>query len=151
MAETENLNPYQSFKYKLAIDDKQVAAFSEASIPDTMPLSVGLRAGTAPNTIRKLSGLDNYGALCLKRGVTHSMEFITWCQNVTEEGAGGFRKNLCLSLLDEAGKEITAWNIINAWPSKYELGGLQEQNSASLIMVLELQLESMERVDIQPV
>ncbi|MFZ6765735.1 phage tail protein [Undibacterium sp. Di26W] len=145
---TQLTDPYRGFRFRVEIGGIQIAAFSEASVPDSTIESVQYREGTDPTYKRTLSGLTSYGKLNLKKGMTDSLELYTWHQLVSSKGSGakGAQKNVSLILLDAGGADKARWNVINAWPSKYESTGFNAANSDVMVETFELTMEYMTRV-----
>ncbi|KAF1687897.1 phage tail protein [Pseudoxanthomonas broegbernensis] len=145
---TELTNPYRGFRFRVEISGIQVAAFSEASVPDVNVETVDYREGTDPNYKRPLSGLTSYGRLNLKKGLTDGLDLYNWQQQISQLGSGspGARKNISLVLMDADGSEKVRWNIINAWPVKYETSGLNAGSSDVMVETLELAMEYMNRI-----
>lgn len=144
---TQLTAPYRGFKFSVEIAGIQVAAFSEATVPDISVETVDYREGSDPTYKRKLSGLTSYGSLSLKKGLTDSMDLYNWFILVTEKGSDGSKvqKNISLILMDASGEEKVRWNIINAWPTKYESSGLNAGSSEVMIETLELTLDYITR------
>jgi len=140
---TQLTAPYRGFKFNVEIAGIQVASFSEATVPDTTVETVDYREGSDPTYKRKLSGLTSYGSLTLKKGLTDSMDLYNWFTLVTEKGSEGanVQKNISLVLMDAASEEKVRWNIINAWPIKYETTGLNAGSSEVMIDTLELTID----------
>ncbi|AMO95174.1 conserved hypothetical phage tail region family protein [Collimonas fungivorans] len=145
---TQLTNPYRGFRFQVEISGIQVAAFSEATIPDSTVETVEYREGTDPVYKRSFSGLTTFGKLSLKKGLTDSMELYNWHQLVALQGstAKGAQKNISLILLDAGGAAKARWNVINAWPSKYESTGLNASSSDVMVETFELTIEYMTRV-----
>ena len=144
---TQLTDPYRGFRFRVEISGIQVAAFSEATVPDINVESVDYREGTDPIYKRPLSGLTSYGHLSLKKGLTDGMDLYAWQQQVSQLGSGspGARKNISLVLMDAAGAEKVRWNVINAWPVKYETTGLNAGSSDVMVETLELAMDYMDR------
>ena len=145
---TQLTDPYRGFRFRVEISGIQVAAFSEASVPDISVESVDYREGTDPTYKRPLSGLTSYGHLNLKKGLTDGMDLYSWQQQVSQLGSSspGARKNISLVLMDADGSEKVRWNVINAWPVKYETTGLNASSSEVMVETLELAMEYMNRI-----
>jgi phage tail-like protein len=141
-------DPYRGFRFRVEIAGIQIAAFSEASVPDATVETVDYREGTDPVYKRALSGLTSYGKLSLKKGLTDSMDLYNWYQLVSSQGSGakGAQKNISLILMDAAGADKVRWNIINAFASKYESTGLNASSSDVMVETFELTMEYMTRV-----
>lgn len=148
MATNQLTDPYRGFRFRVEIAGIQVAAFSEASVPDINVDTVDYREGTDPIYKRPLSGLTNYGRLTLKKGLTDGMDLYNWQQQVSQLGSGSpaAQKNISLVLMDTDASEKLRWNVINAWPVKYETSGLNASSSDVLVETLELVMDYMNRV-----
>jgi phage tail-like protein len=145
---TQLTDPYRGFRFRVEIAGIQVAAFSEASVPDISVDTVDYREGTDPPYKRTLSGLTAYGKLSLKKGLTDAMDLYDWHQQVLSQGssASGIRKNISLILMDAGGTDKVRWNIINAWPTKYESSGLNAGSGDVVVETFELTMDYMNRV-----
>lgn len=148
MATKQLTDPYRGFRFRIEIAGIQVAAFSEASVPDVTVDTVDYREGTDPIYKRPLSGLTTYGRLTLKKGLTDGLDMYAWQQQVSQLGSASptAKKNISLVLMDTDASEKARWNVINAWPVKYETTGLNASSSDVLVETLELVMDYMNRV-----
>lgn len=133
-------DPYRNFRFKLEISGMTVAAFSDATLPDTSQDPIEYRNGNDPIYVRKLSGLIKYGSLTLKRGVTDNLDIYNWRQLVEEKGSDGqgAKKDVTLVLIDTEGNDKATWNIYQCWPSKYSSSEFSAKGNDVLIETLEL-------------
>lgn len=140
-------DPFRGFRFRVEIAGIAVAAFSEASVSDISVETVDYREGTDPPYRRALSGLTAYGRVTLKKGLTKSLDLYTWHQVVVQKGSStqGAQQNVSLTLQDTEGNTAAQWNLIKAWPTKYETTGLNAGSSDVMIETLELAPEYMER------
>lgn len=145
---TQPTDPYRGFRFRVEISGLQVAAFSEASVPDITIDTVDYREGTDPAYKRSLSGLTSHGHLSLKKGLTDSMDLYNWHQTVSQKGSTflGAKKNLSLILIDTDGTDKVRWNLINAWPTKYSCTSLNAATSDVVVETLELAMDYISRV-----
>jgi phage tail-like protein len=148
MSTPQLTNPYRGFRFQVEISGITIAAFSEATVPDSTVETVDYREGTDPTYKRAFSGLTTYGKLTLKKGLTDSLDLYNWHQLVAQQGstAKGAQKNISLILLDTAGTPKARWNVINAWPNKYESTGLNASSSDVMVETFELTIQYMTRV-----
>src|SRR5262245_34289519 len=110
------VDPYRGFNFIVEITGITQAGFQECTGLDTSTDAVDYREGTDPNHVRKLTGLNKYSPIMLKRGITDSDELWKWRQSVIDGKTE--RKSGSIVLLDEAGVEKIRWNFDKAWPSK---------------------------------
>lgn len=143
MATGSRVDPYRGFNFLVEIDGITQAGFQEVTGLDAATPSVDYREGTDPNHVRKLSGLNTYSAISLKRGITDSDELWKWRQTVIDGKTE--RRNGSIVLLDEAGAEKIRWNFTNAWPSKWTGPSLNATSTGVAVEALELTHEEVKR------
>lgn len=142
----DRVDPYRNFRFRVEIDGIQTAAFESATIPDSSTDSVDYREGTDPTSQRKLSGLTKYGNVTLKKGISDSMELYDWRKSVEESGAAKARKNVSLIHIDEEGADKARWDIVAAWPTKYDPSDFSGKGNEVMIETMELVHEGVNRV-----
>jgi phage tail-like protein len=135
------VDPYRGFNFLVELDGITQAGFQEVSGLDASTGSVDYREGTDPNHTRKLTGLNTYAAITLKRGITDSDELWKWRQTVIDGRTQ--RKNGSIVLRDEAGTEKLRWNFSAAWPSKWTGPALSAGSAAIAVETLELTHEEL--------
>ncbi len=140
------VDPYRSFRFRVEIDGITTAAFSDATVPDTSVEAVDYREGTDATHPRKLSGQTKFGNVTLKKGITDNLDLYAWHKAVVDLGAIGSRKNVSLILVDEEGADKARWDIVNAWPTKYDPSDFSAKGNEVMIETLELVNEGVSRV-----
>jgi phage tail-like protein len=133
---TTRVDPYRCFNFLVELDGISQAGFQECSGLDASTDPVDYREGNDPNHVRKLSGLNKYSAISLKRGITDSDELWKWRQTVIDGKTQ--RKSGSIVLLDEAGTEKLRWNFSNAWPSKWTGPAFNSTGNSVAVETLEL-------------
>lgn len=154
IANRNQTDPFVNFRFRVDVEGlTAMIAFSEVTIPDSSTEAVDYRNGTDPNYKRKLSGLNNSGNITLKRGMTINLDLYNWRRQVELNGALNNRKNISIALLDEVGSGantpstiIAQWNIVEAWPTKYESSGLNALSNEVVIETLELVHEGIVKI-----
>ena len=141
----ERKDPYRNFKFRVEIEGIQVAGFADATIPDSTTESVDYREGTDLPHQRKLSGLTEYASITLKKGITDSMDLYNWKKQVEDTGAINARKSISLILVDEEGNDKAQWNILEAWPTKYDPSDFSAKANDVVIETLEIVHEGVTR------
>lgn len=139
---------YASQRFQLEIAGIRIAAFSEASMLGGNIEALAYREGTDPSYQRSSSDISNGGKLVLKKGLTDSTDLHDWYQLAVLRGASarGVQKNVSLYLTDTEGNTKARWNMINAWPSKYESSGVDAASNKVLLETLELTMDYMTRI-----
>jgi phage tail-like protein len=93
--------------------------------------------------VRKLPGLNKFGNVTLKRGITDSMDLYNWYKDVV---AGKIkRQNVAIVVLDEEGKDKARFQITDAWPNKYDPMDLNAKGNDVSIETMELVNEGVQR------
>src|SRR5690349_8278842 len=114
---TTRVDPFRSYNFLAEIDGTAQAGFQACSGLDPTTSASAYREGKEAFHVRKLTGLNTFTPISLKRGVTESDELWQWRLTVVEGRAE--RRNGSIVLLDEKGVEKIRWNFSNAWPSKW--------------------------------
>jgi phage tail-like protein len=135
------VDPYRGYNFLVEIDGITQAGFQEVSGLDSSTDSVDYREGSDPNHVRKLSGLNKFSPITLKRGITDSDELWKWRATVVNGKAE--RKNGSIVLLDDTGAEKLRWNFSSAWPSKWTGPSFNSTSTAIAIEQLEITLEEL--------
>lgn len=141
-------DPLRNFRYRLEIDKIQQAAFSEVTIGDLSNDPIEYREGDEITTVRKLSGLTKYGNITLKWGITDSKELADWHQLIVDGATplDDARRHVVIRIQNEAGQDKAAFEILKAWPCKYNPSDLNGKGNEVAIDTLELCNEGIRRI-----
>lgn len=139
-------DPLRNFRYRLEIDGLQQAAFSDVAVGETTTEAVDYREGTDPSHVRKLSGLNKFGTITLKNGITDSLELYNWHKAIVAGQLATNRKSVAIIVQDEAGADKARFVVSEAWPMKYDPSDLSGKGNEVFIEMLELVNEGIERV-----
>jgi phage tail-like protein len=128
VARPKQLGPYGNFKFQVTIDGRIVAGFNKVGAL-TRRSVVASGHGDTPRSLRTSPGQVDYGPITLERGLTEHVEFNAWANRVwdypnssqlgREVSVSDFRKDVRISLLNEAGQAVMAWNVYKSWVSEY--------------------------------
>jgi phage tail-like protein len=136
-------DPFASFNFKLEIEGITVAGFSEVTGLNQESNVIDYREGQEPITPRKLPGLNKWGNITLKRGISPDLSVYNWRKTVTDGDIE--RRNASIVLHNEKHEEVVRWNLVNAWPSKYVGPDLKANANEVAIESIELTHEGVER------
>jgi len=138
-------DPYLNFNFLVVIGGETIAGFSEVDLPEGSVEVVAYREGSDKTSgARLLPGRVNYGPLVLRRGFAGDMDLYDWWREITQGTVD--RRNVKVTLLDEARNEVASWSVRRAWPSKYESSDLNALGNEVVIETLELTHEGVELV-----
>ena len=142
------LDPLRNFRYHLRINDIDQAGFSEVTIGDLSTDPIEYREGDETTTVRKLNGLNKYGNISLKWGITESMELANWHQLIVDDSTplDDVRKTVVITVQNEAGADKASFEIVKAWPCKYDPSDLNATGNEVAIDTLELCNEGIRRI-----
>ena len=136
-------DPFASFNFKLEIEGITVAGFSEVTGLNQESNVIDYREGQEPITPRKLPGLNKFGNITLKRGISPDLSVYNWRKAVADGDIE--RRNASVVLHNEKHEEVVRWNLVNAWPSKYVGPDLKANANDVAIESVELTHEGVER------
>ena len=137
--------PYKKYNYKVLIDNKEEAGFSEVSAPDITSDPVEYREGNmAGITAGKQPGILKYSNVTLKRGTTESQVFVDWMKDI--QNGKATRKTVVITLMDDEMNEVASWQLTKAWPTKYTAPDFNATSNEVAIESLELVTEGITRI-----
>lgn len=141
-------DPLRNFRYRLEIDGIVHAGFSEVAIGDASNDPMEYREGNELTTVRKLKGLNKYGNITLKWGLTDSIELSNWYRMVVDDATplAAARRTVVVRIQNEAGEDKAAYEITRAWPTKYNPTDLNGKGNEVAIESLELANEGIRRI-----
>jgi phage tail-like protein len=131
------VDPFRSFNFELKIDNTTAASFSECSGLTVEGDAVDYRNGDdAVNNVRKLVGLRKFTNVVLKRGQTTEMSLVNWYVNI----ANGVpdRRNVTITLMNEARVPVIYYHLENAWLNKLDLPSFKAAGNEVAIESAEL-------------
>ncbi len=120
------------------------AGFSEVVLPDIEIDVIEYRNGNDKESgARKLPGLTHYGNVTLRLGIIGSLKLYEWIDQV-RNGDANARRTVRITLLAEDLTPVLTWNLLRAWPVKYEFGDLNAKGNDVAIETLVLTCERLE-------
>jgi len=119
------------------------AHFSEVTGFDITTDAIDYREGDRETHVTKLPGLNKFGNVTLKRGITDSMELYNWYKDVVAGKTK--RQTVAIVVLDEEGNDKARFDIREAWPIKYDPMDLNAKGNDVSIETMELVNEGIER------
>ena len=147
-------DPYKNFNFRVKWDGAYIAGISRVTGLIRTTGVVEHREGGDPSTSRKSTGLTQFDAITMERGLTEDTAFEDWANLVWKLGAGlgsemalnEFRKDILIELYNEAGQLVRAYHVYRCWPSEYQaLPDLDAGANAVAIERIKLENEGWER------
>ena len=120
------------------------AGFTEVSGLDVETEAIEYRDGASPEfSKRKQPGLKKYANISLKRGTfATDNEFFDWWKS-TALLQSVERRDVTISLLNEAHEPVVTWKVKNAWPLKVAPTDLKADGNEVAIETMELAHEGL--------
>lgn len=137
-------DPFGSYNFHVEIDGILRGSFQEISGLESTVDVIEHREGGWNTTTHKLPGMTKHANIVLKWGVTADREISEWHQRIVQGDID--RRNGSVVLLDRKGQEVSRWNFVQAWPTKYTGPTLNAEATDVAIETLELVHEGVERV-----
>lgn len=136
-------NPYANFNFVVELGGEEAGGFSEVELPQGEIEVIEYREGSDNvSAARKLPGRVKYANVVLKRGIAGRMEIFEWWKSVRDGVLD--RRNVTITLLDEARSPVQRWLLRNAWPAKLDYSRLEGLGNEVAIETLELAHEGFE-------
>ncbi len=98
-------------------------------------------------TVRtKIPGNANSGNLTLRRGMTSSIDFWKWFEDVQNGQWADKRKLAALSIYSQSNDEMARFELAGAWPVSYKIADVNARSTEIEIEELEIAFEEFKRV-----
>ena len=136
------VDPYVNFSFLVEIDGITRAGFHECTGYNSS-LDVIEHNEGGSITPRKIPGLTRFGDVTLKWGMADDTDLYDWHMQVATGQI--VRKNGSIVVLDRAGNELSRFNFVRAWPSKWDGAALNAEGNDIAIMTLVLTHEGLSR------
>lgn len=104
-------------KFQVEIQGVTSASFREMQGLTARQVADYRAGNAATNTPLKVTGLNKYSNVTLKRGVTHDLSLWNWINGVMSGNV--HPATVVINLLDEADNPVLHWRLGNARPRKW--------------------------------
>ena len=134
--------PLPKFHFQVEWGGAQIG-FSEVSGLDVESEVIEYRHGASPEYIKtKMPGMQKFGNITMKRGTFQGdNEFYGWWNTVALNTIE--RRDVTISLLNEAHEPVIVWKVKNAWPTKVQSTDLKADGNEVAIESIELAHEGL--------
>lgn len=129
--------PLPKFHFQVEWGGARIS-FTEISGLDVETEVIEYRDGALPEYSKmKIPGMQKYANVTMKRGVFRSdNDYYNWWNTVSLNTIE--RRDLTVSLLNEAHEPVMVWKIKNAWPTKIASTDLKADGNEIAIESIEL-------------
>ena len=134
--------PLPAFHYQVEWGGEKMS-FSEVSGLNVEIQMIEYRDGDSKQyEALKMPGIPKYGNLTMKKGILAAdNKFYTWVDTTALNTVE--RKDIIISLLNEAHEPVMTWKAINAFPVKIEGPGLKSTGNEVAIESIEIAHEKL--------
>ena len=131
--------------FGLEIDGVEIRAISEVSGLAMEQDVIEVKENTPDGqfVVRKLPGRPKAGEVTLTRGLTADRSFESWVTALRADERTA-RKAGAIIVYDVEGSPVRRYRLVNAWPSKLEIGALETGDTSILTERLTLVYETLE-------
>ncbi len=119
------ITPYGAFNFIVSINgvtpdaNEPLGGFSDVAGLSTEITVAEYRNGNEKeNHVRKVPGVHKTGDVTCKRGIVNSKDLWAWIEAVRRTGVAA-KKEVVITLRDEAGQGVQSWKLHSVMPSKY--------------------------------
>jgi phage tail-like protein len=141
-------DPVANFRFALQIDQIVAAGFAECTGLQMETKVFDYKEGGNNSTTLKFPEGTSYGSITLKRGVSSSNDLFQWQKDVAEgnnQRSGTSARKVAIVLKDENGDEVTHWNLVRPFPTKWVGPDLKAMGNEIAIETLEIAHEGIEK------
>lgn len=151
--------PLAKFYFKVSRPgDSEFHSVDQVGFTEVSGLSYELdvieyRRGNDPNLSKiKIPGLRKFGNVTLKKGVIQgykdaNADFYSWIGDgniaISVRKRTDYRRNIVITLNDEAGEPMVAWTLTNAMPIKVAFTDMKADANEVAVETLELAIEDL--------
>lgn len=134
--------PLPKFHFQVEWGGSRIG-FSEVSGLDVETEVIEYRDGASPEYVKtKMPGMQKFGNITMKRGTFQGdNEYYNWWNTVALNTIE--RRDVTISLLNEAHEPVIVWKVKNAWPTKVQSTDLKADGNEVAIESIELAHEGL--------
>jgi phage tail-like protein len=139
--------PQPSFHFRVDWNGASDMQCSEVSGLDAELDEIEYRYGSNPKfNVTKMSGLRKSSNITIKKGVfKKDNRFFDWFNEVKMNAPK--KVTVTITLLDETGKTVMVWTLLNAWPKKVSSPDMKADASEVSIEEIEIAYEELSIAD----
>ncbi|MCB0502355.1 MAG: phage tail protein [Bacteroidetes bacterium] len=138
--------PLPKFHFRVEWGGSKIG-FTEVTGLDFQVEPIEYREGSSPEYHKiKMPGMHKFSNITLKRGTfTGDIEFYTWMKTISLTQVE--RRDITISLLNEAHEPVMTWGIKNAFPIKVQASDFKSDGNEVAVETLELAHEGLKIIE----
>lgn len=135
-----DINSNHDFKFKIVIDNKICAYFSETNLGYD-PREIVCRACPQSDSLTHMPGLSKFEPVTFKWVFSKDSDFYNWVFDIRKGII--IRKTMTIQLMDEGEVILKEWELFNAFPTAFTQGIFDSDNNEVQFESLNLAYESL--------
>jgi phage tail-like protein len=138
--------PLPKFHFRVEWGGSKIG-FTEVTGLDFQVEPIEYREGSSPEYHKiKMPGMHKFSNITLKRGTfTGDIEFYKWMKTISLTQVE--RRDITISLLNEAHEPVVTWGIKNAFPIKVQASDFKADGNEVAVETLELAHEGLKIIE----
>jgi phage tail-like protein len=142
-AAPRELNYVTADRFYIEMEDTLTAAFNECSGLGVQLKREAFMEGGVNDQQRILIGQPEFSDITLKRGITNSLIFWTWLNEILI-GKTNRRRTINILVFNQAGETMQCWTLIGSIPVSWNAPALQADSTTVAIEELTLAYEGLQ-------
>jgi phage tail-like protein len=134
---TNAIEFHSGFRFTVAIDNVNYAAFSEFRLPSLQVETMDIKEGGQNQYVHKMPVRINVGTASLKQGITRDFTLLNWYLQVLKGDMTGAIRQVSVKMYDVGRVPLIVWNFRDAYPVKWSGPSLKSDTSAVAIEEIE--------------
>jgi phage tail-like protein len=114
-------DPYRDFNFRVTWDGTPVAGVTRVSALRRTAAIVEHRDGADPQAVQRLPGRQVCRPFAIERPLGGDTAFEDWADQLRVPSPSGFRKDVRIEILDNAGRLFLAYDVLGCWPAAYRV------------------------------
>lgn len=131
------VNPTGGFRFTVAIDGVNNAAFTEFRLPNLDVQTVDIQEGGQNTYIHKLPVRVSVGPATLRHGITRDLTLLKWYLQVLKGDLENAYRQVTVVMYDVGRQPVVTWTFRNACPVKWSGPTLKTDDNGVAIEEIE--------------
>jgi len=138
--------PYNNFRYKIEFGGTEIGGFTKISGLTLEANVLEYREGGLNDVVHKFPTHLSPPNVTLHRGMTEHEQLLKWMTKSMTASRQKAQSDVTITMLDKQGESTWGWDLLNAYPVRWEGPELLSNSSGVAIELLELACESVDYV-----
>ncbi len=132
-----DLEQYAAFRFMVAVDGINYAAFTEFTLPSIKMDPQEIKEGGQNAFTHQLPTRITVGSATLRQGVSNNFDLLKWYMDVLKGDIAAATRQVTVVMLDTTFQPIMTWTFRNAYPVKW--GGPTFKTDSNSVAIEELE------------